>query len=352
MGNGNTGSYVSPENSEDGLHPLRGDGNAITGDLSHFPGTTQFSENMLQQQQQGPLGFPILPCAVPSEQQIGHSSEISKRMCVEGTNGAIFAVAAGPSHSFVSALSSAAAEAMLQQPARGRKKKSQVQVDRRRERNRVLAKRTRLRKKFFFEALQKEIMELQRDNQNLKAIVRENLEEGVAQQILDGCDALERMPPSVLEACSEGFEDMDAQDFNLVKSIQKSQHAFIITDPSLEDNPIVFASDDFLKLTGYDRAEVLGRNCRFLQGEQTSKAKLAMIRDGLSKGEDVSVTFINFMKDGTPFWNKLFIAALRDAQDNIVNYIGVTVVVANPPPGDPEHGVSLPEDEYFSETES
>jgi PAS domain S-box-containing protein len=308
----------------------------------------QYDGGVLQQQQpaDASIGFPVLPCAVGSDE-----AEMSKRMRVEGNNGAIYAVASGPTNSFVSALSSAAAHAMLQQPARGRKKKSQDQVDRRRERNRVLAKRTRLRKKFFFESLQKEILDLQRDNLNLKAIVKENLDEGVARQILDGCNALERMPPSVLEACSEGFEDMDSQDFNLVQSIQKSQHAFIITDPSLEDNPIVFASDDFLKLTGYDRSEVLGRNCRFLQGEQTSKAKLAMIRDGLSKGEDVSVTFINYMKDGTPFWNKLFIAALRDAQENIVNYIGVTVVVASPPPGDPEHGVRLPEEQYSSDGE-
>lgn len=354
MGSGNTGSYVSPENSEDGFHPLCGDDNskATIGDLSHLPSATQFGASMLQQQPSiAPLGFHALPIAVRSD-ETGHSAEISKRMCVEGNNGAVFAVAADRTHSFVSALSSAAAQAMLQQPARGRKKKSQDQVDRRRERNRVLAKRTRLRKKFFFESLQKEIMDLQRDNQNLKAIVKENLEEGIAQQILDGCNALERMPPSVLEACSEGFDDMESQDFNLVKSIQKSQHAFIITDPSLEDNPIVFASDDFLKLTGYDRSEVLGLNCRFLQGEQTSKPKLAMIRNGLSKGEDVSVTFVNYMKDGTPFWNKLFIAALRDAQENIVNYIGVTVVVASPPPGDPEHGVRLLEEDYLSDTET
>jgi hypothetical protein len=51
---------------------------------------------------------------------------------------------------------------------------------------------------------------------------------------------------------------------------------------------------------------------------------------------------INYMADGTPFWNKLFIAALRDSENNIVNFIGVTVKVARPEPGDPEHGVLLP----------
>lgn len=355
LGNSNNpGSYVSPENSEDGYHPLLGDGSnqAAKVNPSRFPVASQFGANtVLQQPTSTAIGFPVLPNPVLSG-QTGYSTEISKRMCVEGNNGAIFAVAAGQAPSFVSGLANAAAQAMLQQPTRGRKKKSQDQIDRRRERNRVLAKRTRLRKKFFFESLQKEIMDLQRDNHNLKVIVRENLDDSIAKQILDQCNAVEKMPPSVLEACSEGFGDLDSQDFNLVTSIQKSQHAFVITDPSLEDNPIVFASDDFLKLTGYDRSEVLGRNCRFLQGDKTSKAKIAMIRNGLAKDEDVSVTFINYKKDGTSFWNKLFIAALRDAQNNIVNYIGVTVIVASPPPGDPEHGVSLPEEDTSSDTET
>lgn len=70
-------------------------------------------------------------------------------------------------------------------------------------------------------------MDLQRENENLKDIVKEKLEKGIAQQILDGCDALERIPPSVWEACSEGFDDMDAQDFHQVESIQITQHALL-----------------------------------------------------------------------------------------------------------------------------
>lgn len=217
------------------------------------------------------------------------------------------------------------------------RKKNQAQVDRRRERNRILARRTRLRKKFFFESLQKEVVDLQRENEKLKDIVKSNLDGEEGRKILDECDAAEKLPPGVLEACGEK-STMDSHDFNLVRSIQGSQHSFIITDPSLEDNPIVFASDDFLKLTGYSREQVLGRNCRFLQGTDTRKETVEEIRKGLASGEDVSVTLLNYMADGTPFWNKLFIAALRDAQNNIVNFIGVAVKVASPEPGHPEHG--------------
>lgn len=228
------------------------------------------------------------------------------------------------------------------------RKKTQAQIDRRRERNRILARRTRLRKKFFFESLQKEVLDLQRENAALKDIVRTQLAED-GQKLLEDCDAMERLPQAVVEACGENANDYDQQDFNLVQSIQQSQHSFVITDPSLQDNPIVFASDDFLKLTGYAREEVLGRNCRFLQGTDTSQEKVDRIRKDLANGEDVSVTLLNYTANGTPFWNNLFIAALRDAQNNIVNYIGVTVRIVAPEEGDPEHGKSLPDEQHVDD---
>jgi len=271
------------------------------------------------------------------------SSAVTKRRRLDNQT------AQGGTHVLADPLAVAAA---LQ--GRGRKK-TQAQIDRRRERNRILARRTRLRKKFFFESLQKEVVDLQRENSALKDIVRSELADD-GKKLLDECDAMERMPQAVMEACGENANDYDKQDFNLVQSIQQSQHAFVITDPSLQDNPIVFASDDFLSLTGYDREDVLGRNCRFLQGTDTSQAKVDEIRKGLANGDDVSVTMVNYTADGTPFWNKLFIAALRDAQNNIVNFIGVVVKVANPEPGDPEHGKKLPglndadEDDMVSES--
>ena len=163
------------------------------------------------------------------------------------------------------------------------------------------------------------------------------------EKILHECNAMESLPPAVMEACGEHASEFDSQDFNLVRSIQQAQHSFIITDPSLQDNPIVFASDDFLSLTGYTREEVLGRNCRFLQGAESCKQKLETIRKGVSMGEDVSITLVNYTSDGIPFWNKLFIAALRDSQNNIVNFIGVIAKVTAPDPSDPEHGKQLPD---------
>jgi len=246
-----------------------------------------------------------------------------------------------PANMSPAVVAAAAAAAAMQ--GRGRKK-TQAQIDRRRERNRILARRTRLRKKFFFESLQKEVMELQRENAALRDIVRTEVEGEEGQKLLEQCSAARKLPREVLEACGEN-PDLDQQDFNLITSIQQSQHSFVITDPSLQDNPIVFASDDFLAVTGYSREDVLGRNCRFLQGAHTSKDKIDEIRKGLATGDDVSVSLVNYTADGTPFWNKLFIAALRDAQNNIVNFIGVIVKVASPEPGDPEFGKNIREND-------
>lgn len=295
---------VSPENSEDGSVPLIADGKYFTVPsvaLPHNPAST-----------------------FPGQARGMQLMDAKRRKTEDG----IAVVANG------SAPGASAAPA-----SRGRKK-NQAQIDRRRERNRVLARRTRLRKKFFFESLQKEVTDLQAENLLLKELVKLELDPEVSSQIIAECDAAEKLPAGVLEVCGEN-SNMNSQDFSLVQSIQKSQHSFVITDPSLQDNPIVFASDDFLKVTGYSREQVLGRNCRFLQGEETSEQKVKAIRKALEMGEDVTQTIVNYTADGTPFWNKLFIAALRDAENNIVNYIGVTVEVACPEPGDPEEGKVL-----------
>lgn len=239
---------------------------------------------------------------------------------------------------------------MVQQilaPRAGRQK-SQAQIDRRRERNRILARRTRLRKKFFFESLQKEVTDLQKENVALKQIVRSKIAAKDAKPILAECKAMEEIPSVVMEQCGDPSL-LGRQDFNLVQSVQSSQQSFVITDPSLQDNPIVYASDDFLKLTGYAREEVLGRNCRFLQGSETSLSKVAEIQKAIASGSDIAVTFVNYKADGTPFWNKLFIAALRDAQNNIVNFIGVIVKVASPDADDPEAGKKLPGETSFED---
>lgn len=86
----------------------------------------------------------------------------------------------------------------------------------------------------------------------------------------------------------------------------------LVTDARHEDNPIVLANQAFLNLTGYTSAEVLGRNCRFLQGEGTSPAAVAQIRSGLAGGRELNVEILNYRKDGSAFWNQLHISPIHD----------------------------------------
>ena len=112
-------------------------------------------------------------------------------------------------------------------------------------------------------------------------------------------------------------------DFRLMESLIHSQQNFVLSDPSLPDNPIVYCSEGFCNLTGYKRSEVLGRNCRFLQGPGTDQGAVDIIRKGVAEGRDISVCLLNYKADGSVFWNQFFLGALRDMADNIVNYVGI-----------------------------
>lgn len=91
------------------------------------------------------------------------------------------------------------------------------------------------------------------------------------------------------------------------KILEKTQLVFIITDPNQEDNPIIYANQGFTELTGYTREEVLGLNCRFLQGEKTDLDTVALLNEAVKKRKPVSVEILNYKKNGDPFWNLLHI---------------------------------------------
>ncbi|MBZ9675904.1 PAS domain-containing protein [Mesorhizobium sp. ES1-1] len=91
-------------------------------------------------------------------------------------------------------------------------------------------------------------------------------------------------------------------------AIRATRMSMIITDPRQPDNPIVFANDAFLKLIGYERDEVMGRNCRFLQGPNTDPSSVDRIRVAVEDGTDVSIDILNYRKDGSTFWNALYIS--------------------------------------------
>ena len=95
-----------------------------------------------------------------------------------------------------------------------------------------------------------------------------------------------------------------------------------IVDAQADDLPLVYVNDEFCALTGYDRDAVLGRNCRFLQGEATEPAVVDEIRTALAVAAPVSVTISNYRADGTPFWNELTITPVSDADGTVTHFLG------------------------------
>ncbi|MEM1343912.1 MAG: PAS domain-containing protein [Pseudomonadota bacterium] len=113
----------------------------------------------------------------------------------------------------------------------------------------------------------------------------------------------------------------------LVRAVVDSAVPTVLTDPTLPDNPIVFANDSFLQLIGYPEEEVLGRNCKFIQGPDTDPATCQRIREAVAAREKIVTEILNYRKDGTPFWNQLHIAPVLDEAGEAVYFVGSQIDV-------------------------
>lgn len=95
-------------------------------------------------------------------------------------------------------------------------------------------------------------------------------------------------------------------------AVRATRMPMLITDPRLPDNPIVFVNDAFLYLTGYGRDEVMGRNCRFLQGPDTGHESIDAIRRAIEAEDDLAIEILNYKKGGEAFWNALYLSPVKD----------------------------------------
>ncbi len=103
-------------------------------------------------------------------------------------------------------------------------------------------------------------------------------------------------------------------------AVRATRMPMIVTDPTQFDNPIVFANDAFLRLTGYSRLEVTGRNCRFLQGPDTDPEAIARIREAIREEVDIKIDVLNYRKDGSTFQNALYVGPVRDESGKVVYF--------------------------------
>ena len=112
----------------------------------------------------------------------------------------------------------------------------------------------------------------------------------------------------------------------LLRAVAAAVHGITIAEAST-DRKLVYVNDAFVRITGYPAGEVLGRNCRFLQGSGTDPSKIAVIRAALDSGRDETQVLLNLRKDGTPFWNEVSISAVRNPVGQITHYIGTQIDV-------------------------
>ena len=108
----------------------------------------------------------------------------------------------------------------------------------------------------------------------------------------------------------------------LQQAIDNANVPITLADPSREDEPLVYVNNGFEEMTGYAPEEARGRNCRFLQGEDTDPEKVAALREAIDNEESISVELRNYRKNGTEFWNRLTVSPIYDDDDNLVRYLG------------------------------
>jgi PAS domain S-box-containing protein len=107
------------------------------------------------------------------------------------------------------------------------------------------------------------------------------------------------------------------------RALDVAAEGVTIADARRPDRPLIYANEGFERMTGYPVAEVMGRNCRFLQGPDTDPAAVAEIRSALAECRECVVEILNYRKDRTTFWNRLSITPVRDGSGEVTHFIGV-----------------------------
>ena len=124
---------------------------------------------------------------------------------------------------------------------------------------------------------------------------------------------------AVLFDVDTGGADLGLQE----RAIVAAGLSFTISDPRQPDNPLIFVNPAFERATGYTPAEVLGRNCRLLQGPATDPAAVQQLRDIQADGVHGTVTLLNYRRDGSAFWNEVSMSPVHDASGSLTHYVGI-----------------------------
>ncbi|MEG4225158.1 PAS domain S-box protein, partial [Microcoleus sp. N9_B2] len=127
---------------------------------------------------------------------------------------------------------------------------------------------------------------------------------------------------NVLAAAIERIRSQERLQM-MERAIESCSNGIAITDATVTDNPIIYVNPSFERITGYRRDELMGKNCRFLQGNDTDTASAKLLRRAIEEGRECQVILRNFRKDGTPFWHELSIAPVHNSRRHLTHFIGV-----------------------------
>jgi two-component system cell cycle sensor histidine kinase/response regulator CckA len=119
------------------------------------------------------------------------------------------------------------------------------------------------------------------------------------------------------------MRDMAVENLRLARVVAATSEGVLITDPNQPDNPIIYSNPAFSRITGYELEEVIGRNCRFLQGINTNPETVADIRQAIHEQREIKATLLNYRKDGQPFWNELKISPVLSEAGELLYFVGI-----------------------------
>ena len=103
------------------------------------------------------------------------------------------------------------------------------------------------------------------------------------------------------------------------------EESFVVADLREKDQPLVYINEAFAKLTGFQHKEIVGKNCRFLQGELSNKETIAQLKKAITARECCFYDLLNYKKNGVPFWNRLVLFPAGYSEDDIAFYVGIQI---------------------------
>lgn len=128
--------------------------------------------------------------------------------------------------------------------------------------------------------------------------------------------------------------EIDLQNYKeqteiLVQAIEACQVGITLADPAQDDIPLTFVNKAFEQISGYSRDEMIGKNCRFLQGENTQAEHVKLIRDAIKNKESINTELLNYHKDGRIFWNNIQISPVYNTEGELKSFVGTQVDITS-----------------------